>query len=103
MLLEVTDHSFDSTVSANGLVIMDFWSPWCRPCNMLTPVLKSLAEHNQDVTIGKINTAENGGIAPRYGISAIPTILFFKDGSLVKKLLGFHTEAQLQKLINDLK
>jgi thioredoxin 1 len=102
MLLEVTDYSFDSTI-ASGLVIVDFWSPWCGPCNMLNPVIKSLAEHNQDVTIGKLNTAENSAVCHRFGINAIPSILFFKDGNLVKKLLGYYGESVLQKHINDLK
>jgi thioredoxin 1 len=103
MLLEVTESSFDSVATRDGLVIVDFWSPWCSPCNMLNPVIKQLAEKNNDITIGKLNTIENGGAARRFGIDAIPTILFFKDGNLVKKILGYHSENVLQKMINELK
>lgn len=103
MLLEVTEHNISDVMSKNGLVIVDFWSPWCSPCNMLNPVIKSLAEHNPEVTIGKCNTSENGAAVGRFQVSVIPTILFFKDGVLVKKILGYHTEAKLQQMVNDLK
>lgn len=104
MLIEFTDHNFSSLLPAtNRLTIVDFWSPWCRPCNMLNPVLKTLAEKNKDVTIGKVNTVENQALTEQFSISAIPAILFFKDGTLVKQILGFQTEQQLQKQINELK
>jgi len=103
MLLEVTDSNVDSVTARSGLVIVDFWSPWCSPCNMLNPVIKQLAEKNGDVTIGKLNTAENTGVSRKFGINAIPSILFFKDGNLVKKILGYHNESSLQKMIDDLK
>ena len=103
MLLEVTDQSFETLVANKGLVIVDFWSPWCSPCNMLTPVMKRLAENNNDVQIGKLNCSEQHAVAQRFRIQAIPTILFFKDGKLVKNLLGYHSEGQLQNYINELK
>jgi thioredoxin 1 len=70
---------------------------------MLNPVLRALAEKNPDVTIGKVNTVENSSLTEQFGIQAIPAILFFKDGELVRQLLGFQTETQLQKHINELK
>lgn len=103
MLLEVTDNNFDGLILGKGLVIVDFWSPWCAPCNMLNPVIENLAENNADINIGKLNTVENLPIARRFGIDVIPTILFFKEGKVVRKLLGYIPEAQLQKHINELK
>ena len=103
MILEFTDYNFKDKLSLTGLTIVDFWSPWCRPCNMLNPVIHKLAENNADVVIGKLNTSENPGLLTQFGVSAIPAILFFKDGKLVKKLLGYHTESQLQSHINELK
>jgi len=103
MLLEVTEHNLAGVTASVGLVVIDFWSPWCSPCNMLNPVIKKLAENNTDITIGKLNTVENTGVAGRYGIDAIPTILFFKNGKMVKKILGYHNEAVLQRYINELK
>lgn len=103
MLLEVTDYSYENTIGQNGLVVMDFWSPWCRPCNMLTPIIHKLSEANPDVTFGKLNTIENNAATAKLGVSAIPTIVFYKNGVLVKRLLGYHTEAKLQSLIDELK
>jgi thioredoxin 1 len=103
MILEFTDDNFKEKLSSTGLTIVDFWSPWCRPCNMLNPVIHKLAEDNSDVIIGKLNTVENPGLTAQFGVSAIPAILFFKDGSLVRKLLGYHSESQLQGYINELK
>jgi thioredoxin 1 len=103
MLLEVTESNIDNVTGKSGLVIVDFWNPWCGPCNMLNPVIKRLAENNADVTIGKLNTTENMAAARKFNIDAIPTILFFKDGNLVKKLLGYHNENVLQNIVNQLK
>lgn len=103
MLLEVTESNLDSVTTRGGLVLLDFWNPWCGPCNMLNPVIKQLAEKNSDVTIGKLNTIEHTSVARRFGVDAIPTILFFKDGNLVKRTLGYHNENVLQKMINELK
>jgi len=103
MLLEVTEGNLDSVTTRGGLVLVDFWNPWCGPCNMLNPVIKQLAEKNGDITIGKLNTIEHTGVARRFGVDAIPTILFFKDGNLVKRILGYHNENVLQKMINELK
>lgn len=104
MLLEFTDYNFENLMSTtNGLVIVDFWSAWCRPCNMLSPIIKSLAENNKDVTIGKLNTTENFNITKQFNISGIPAILFFKNGKVVRQLLGYHTEAALQHHINELR
>ena len=104
MILELTDQNFENTLSSiHGLVIVDFWSPWCRPCNMLNPIIKSLAENNADVSIGKVNTMENQLLARKFNISAVPTILFLKNGNLVKKILGYVKEADLQKYIDELK
>ena len=103
MILEFTDYNFKDKLSLNGLTMVDFWSPWCRPCNMLTPVIQKLAENNADVTIGKLNTVENPALTTHFGVSAIPAIFFFKDGKLVRKLLGYHTESQLQNHIDELK
>ena len=103
MLLEFTEHNFGSALSSHGLAVVDFWSPWCGPCNMLTPVIKRLAENNSDVMVGKLNTSENPSLTTQYSVNAIPTILFFKDGKVVKRLLGYQSEAQLQKCVDELK
>jgi len=102
MLLEFTDQNFDNEI-LKSLVVVDFWNPWCSPCNRLNPIIKSFSEHNSDVVVGKLNTIENPRITTQLRVDAIPTIMFFKDGKLVKRLLGLHSEQQLQTYLNELK
>lgn len=103
MLLEVTDYNFKDIINVAGLAVIDFWSEGCRPCVSLNPVIKNLAEIYPDITVGKINIIENQLAADHFSISAVPTILFFKNGELVKKVLGYHTETQLKQIVNELK
>lgn len=102
MLLEFCDYNFDSLLGSE-LTVIDFFSTWCGPCNMLTPVLKSVADKNTDVTIGKLNVVENQEVANRFKVNIVPTIVFFKEGKEVKRVIGFQTEAKLQTLIDGLK
>lgn len=99
MILEYTDSNFEVST---GIVVVDFWSPRCGPCNMLAPVLESTANKHPNVTFAKVNAAENHSVSNYYGISAVPTVIFFKDGALVKKLVGFQSEQVLTKHISDL-
>lgn len=89
MVTELTDATFDSFIESNSVVLVDCWAPWCRPCRMLTPVIEELAEELKGkVAIGKLNTDENQGIAMRFNINAIPTMLIFKDGVMKEPLVG---------------
>lgn len=88
-LIQVSDANFAETVegSANAFVL-DFWAPWCGPCRMMEPVLKEVAAENSTISVGKLNVDENPGTATKYDILSIPTLLVFKDGQVVKKLVG---------------
>jgi thioredoxin len=86
----VTDDTFAAEVEdGSGLTIVDFWAPWCGPCRMIAPVLERLAEAHVDrVRVVKLNTDENQRTMIRLGVRGIPTLLFFRDGQLVDRIVG---------------
>ncbi len=91
-LQEITDSTFEAEVlQADKPVLVDFWAPWCGPCKMVGPVLDEIAGEKQDaVKIVKINTDENYQFAGKYGVMSLPTLLIFKGGQPVDKLIGAH-------------
>jgi thioredoxin 1 len=89
MALEVTDNNFEELVNAGKPMVLDFWAEWCGPCRMVGPVIDVLAEEYAGrVTIGKIDVDSNDEVVSRFGIRNIPTVIFFKDGEMVDKLVG---------------
>ena len=95
----ITDATFEQETS-QGLVLIDFWATWCGPCRMQAPILDQLAEevHEDDLKICKIDVDENPNTARQFGIMSIPTLLFKKDGQVVKQVAGVHTKAQLKEI-----
>jgi len=86
--VELTGADFDATI-AEGVTMVDFWAPWCGPCRMIAPVVEELAEaYEGQATIAKVNTDEEQGIAVKYGIRSIPTVMFFKDGQIADQMIG---------------
>jgi thioredoxin 1 len=100
--IHLTDTNFDQVLAATeGLVMVDFWADWCGPCRAIGPVLEELAAASEGrVTLMKVNVDENHGLAARYGIQSIPTILFFKQGAVVDRVLGAAPRAVLQSVVN---
>ena len=95
--VHVTDSTFEKEVlEAENPVLVDFWAEWCGPCKMIAPVLEELAtEMDGKLTIGKLDVDENQNTAMAYGIFSIPTLLLFKNGEPVERIVGFQPKAQL--------
>lgn len=99
-ILNVTDQDFTKETS-EGLVLADFWAPWCGPCKMIAPVLEELnSEMNDKVKIVKLDVDENQETAGKYGVMSIPTLLLMKDGNVVDQVVGFQPKEALAELIN---
>jgi thioredoxin 1 len=95
----LTDATFDDEVGkAPTPMIVDFWAPWCGPCRMVGPIIDEIAqEHGDKVCIGKLNVDENPGVASKFGIMSIPTIMLFKDGQPDKKIIGAGAKAAVER------
>ncbi|HEY6008397.1 MAG TPA: thioredoxin [Geobacteraceae bacterium] len=88
---------------ANGLVLVDFWAVWCGPCQMIAPIIEELAtEYDGKLKVVKLNTDENPDIAGKYGIMSIPTLLFFRNGQLVEKVVGAVPKRLLKEAVDNL-
>ena len=90
-------------LNAQGLVMVDFWAVWCGPCQMVAPIVEELAqEYVGKLKVAKLNTDENPEIAGQYQIMSIPTIMFFKGGQMVHKLVGAQPKRQFKEAIDSL-
>lgn len=99
-IVNVTDQNFSEETSS-GVVLADFWAPWCGPCKMVAPVLEELdSDMGDNLKIAKLNVDENQGTASDYGVMSIPTLILFKDGEVVDKVVGFQPKEKLAELIN---
>ncbi|AEA47035.1 thioredoxin [Archaeoglobus veneficus] len=98
--VEVNLFNFDEVISNNENVVVDFWAEWCGPCRMLAPVIEELAkEYAGKVLFAKVNTDENEVLASRFGISAIPTLIYFKRGKPVDSIVGALPKSELKRWI----
>ncbi len=92
----ITDDDFDSVVNRGGLVLVDFWAPWCGPCHAIAPVLEGLAaDYGDALTVAKINVDDNQQKSAEFGVRAIPTLVLFKNGDPVETLIGVQTRSSL--------
>lgn len=96
-----TDQNFDQEVLTSDLpVLVDFYADWCGPCKMMAPVIDEISQEVEGkVKVGKINVDENPQMAEKYGVMSIPTLILFKNGELVKTMLGFRSKEEVLKEI----
>ena len=103
MVTELNEAQFNEFVKQSGVVMVDCWAPWCGPCRRMGPVVDEIgADLAGKVAVGKLNTDENQNVAMQFGINAIPTLLFFKDGVQKESLVGLRPKEDIIAYINTL-
>jgi thioredoxin 1 len=104
MAIEFTDQNFEQEVlKSDKITLVDFWAPWCGPCQMMLPVVEELAKEMEGkAKIGKCNVDENGKVAEQFMIMSVPSFKIFKDGKIVKELSGVQNKEALKKLLEEL-
>ncbi|MBQ9936275.1 MAG: thioredoxin [Lachnospiraceae bacterium] len=97
----VSNENFNSEVlESDKPVLVDFWAPWCGPCQMLGPIVEAIAEENADIKVCKINIDENPELAAHYKIMSIPTLIVFKNGEVYKKTVGVQSKSEILEMVN---
>lgn len=102
MVLELSKNNFEKEIK-EGIVIVDFGSDWCQPCQMLKPVFEELSEKIKDVKFCSVDTQENPELAREYNITGIPCIIAFKDGHEIDRIIGLMPKEELKKAIGEIK
>ena len=98
MEVTITNENFESLKNGSQPLVVDFWATWCGPCRMVGPVISELAEaYDGKITVGKCDVEDNEDLAVEFGIRNIPTILFFKGGQVVDKVVGAQPKAKLEE------
>ena len=99
-ILTLTSDNFDQTIS-KGVVLVDFWATWCKPCKLQGPIVAEIAtEYKGKLTVGKIDIDQNQDLATSYNIQSIPTLIIFVEGKEVETFVGLQSKSALQEILN---
>ncbi len=97
---EMTSQTFEETVTENGIVIIDFWAPWCGPCRSFAPIFEKVSENHTDIVFAKVNTEEEQELAGHFQIRSIPTLMIFREQVILFAEAGMLSEPQLEQVIS---
>jgi thioredoxin len=101
--VDITEANFKSEVEKDGIVLIDWWAPWCGPCRMFGPTYEKVAQKHPDITFGKVNTEEQQSLAGAFDIRSIPTLMIMRDKVLLYSQAGALPEAALEDLIKQVR
>lgn len=97
----INKDNYDSIVSGDKTVLIDFFADWCGPCRMMSPVVEAIAGEREDIVVGKINVDEEPELAGKFGVMSIPTLVVMKNGEVVNRVTGARPKAQVLALLED--